>query len=402
MAYVVSTGMTGFGDRDESLGELMALAANHCIENSDVDRNGIDGLVASNALGGEMGMQTGVQNYLSSRLGINGYSRRVGQTSAGGAAAFKEGCSLVDSGKDDVVLVVGGEKMTHLGTSRSSDVISSVIHPDEYRHGLTMPAFAGLVADLYINETDATRKDLARVAVENHGKALRNPDAQFGKDLSEEDVLNSPLVADPLRLYDFCPTTDGAAAVLMVSDDRLREDLESGASHGVSRVAAVAGTNDTHAVHDRDTPLSLKAVRESRRDAYQEAGISTEDIDVLELHDMFTALELIQLEDLGFYNHGKGWRYVRREEDNGSSDGSSDGTTGDGDVPVINPSGGLKARGHPLAATGLAQIVELHRQITNEAGERTVNDASVGVACNLAGYGNAAITTVMDEPGVER
>jgi acetyl-CoA C-acetyltransferase len=190
--------------------------------------------------------------------------------------------------------------------------------------------------------------------------------------------MESPMVADPLRLYDFCPITDGAAALLFCSADRAAEYAEEYAV-----VPGVAGATDTHVVHERADPTTMGAVVESGEAAYEMAGLDPDDVDVAELHDMFTILEFLQMEGLGFAPKGEAWEAVEAGR-----------TELDGDLPV-NTSGGLKSKGHPLGATGVAQGYEIYKQVVGEAGDRGV-EADVGLACNVGGFGNCVTTTILE------
>jgi acetyl-CoA C-acetyltransferase len=214
--------------------------------------------------------------------------------------------------------------------------------------------------------------------VKNHENGTRNPHAQFQKEIDLETALNSPIVADPLRLYDFCPITDGSAALLFCPVEVASEYTDNYAV-----LSGVGGATDTHVVHERDDPTTMGGVVESGRQAYEMAGLGPEDIDVAELHDMFTILEFLQMEGLEFAPKGEAWK----EMDKGT-------TEIDGELP-INTSGGLKSKGHPLGASGVAQGYEIYKQVTGEAGDRQV-DADVGLACNVGGFGNCVITTIME------
>jgi len=328
---------------------------------------------------GEFEGQTGVPNALAHDLGaIGAYTQRVDQTSASGGAGVYAAWQSVASGASDLTMLVGGEKMTHRSTAEATDVIASLTHPVEYKHGVTLPSFAGLTARNYLETYDAPREALAAVAVKNHRNGVDNPHAQFRKEVDEETVLESPIVADPLRLYDFCPITDGSAALLFCPESAAEEYVDD-----YSVIAGVAGASDTHVVHERADPTVMGGVVESAEAAYEMAGLGPEDVDVAELHDMFTILELLQSEDLGFFEKGEGWR------------AAVDGVTArDGDLP-INTSGGLKSKGHPLGASGVAQAYEVHQQLTGNAGPRQV-EADVGLACNVGGFGNCVTTTILE------
>jgi acetyl-CoA C-acetyltransferase len=277
-----------------------------------------------------------------------------------------------------MTLLVGGEKMTHRTTGESTDVIASLTHPVEYKHGVTLPSFAGLTARHYLERFDAPRESLAKVAVKNHENGALNPHAQFRKEIDIETAMESPMIADPLRLYDFCPVTDGAAALLFCPAERAREYADDYAV-----VSGVAGATDTHVVHERADPTTMGAVVDSGEAAFSMAGLDPDDVDVAELHDMFTILEFLQMEGLGFAPKGEAWREIEA------------GTTElDGELP-INTSGGLKSKGHPLGATGVAQAYEIYEQVAGDAGERSV-DADVGLACNVGGFGNCVTTTILE------
>jgi acetyl-CoA C-acetyltransferase len=376
---VVGASMTQFGERDAWVCDLLAEAGEACLDEVGVDPDEIEHLYVSNMASGEFEGQTGVPNALAHDLGATpAYTQRVDQTSASGGAGAYAAWQSVASGASDLTLLVGGEKMTHRTTAEATDVIASLTHPVEYKHGVTLPSFAGLTARRYLERFDAPRESLAHVAVKNHANGVDNPHAQFRREVDLQTVMESPVVADPLRLYDFCPITDGSAALLFCPESEAASYAEE-----YSVVTGVAGATDTHVVHERAEPTTMGAVRESGRRAYEMADRDPGDVDVAELHDMFTILECLQSEDLGFFEKGEGWRAAQEGR-----------TARDGDLPV-NTSGGLKSKGHPLGASGVAQLYEIHAQVTGRAGPRQV-DAEVGLACNVGGFGNCVTTTVLE------
>ncbi|MEE6208745.1 thiolase family protein [Salarchaeum sp. III] len=376
---VIGASMTQFGEREGWLRNLLTEAGDACLRDANAPSDAVEHLYVSNMASGEFEGQTGVSNMLAHDLGMVGaYTQRVDQTSASGGAGIYAAWQSVASGASDMTLLVGGEKMTHRSTGEATDVIASLTHPVEYKHGVTLPSFAGLTARRYLDEYDAPRESLAAVAAKNHRNGVDNPHAQFRKEVSEAEILDSPIVADPLRLYDFCPITDGSAALLLCPESVAREYTDD-----YTVVSGVAGASDTHVVHERDDPTTMKGVADSADAAFEMAGRTPDDVDVAELHDMFTILEVLQLEDLGFAEKGAGWRLAR------------DGVTErDGRLPV-NTSGGLKSKGHPLGASGVAQAYELHQQLLGDAGDRQV-DADVGLACNVGGFGNCVTTTILE------
>lgn len=254
------------------------------------------------------------------------YAQRVGQTSASGGAGLYAAWQSLASGASEMTLLAGGKKTTHTTTGDSSDIIASLTHPVEYSHGLTLPSFAGLTARVYLDRYDAPRESLAEVAVKNHNNALDNPKAQFHKEISLEDALSSPVVADPLGLYDYCPVTDGSAALLFCPVSVVGQYTDD-----YVELSGVAGASDTHVVHEREDPTWMAAVAESGQQAFEMAECGPDDVNVVELHEMVTLLEA-----LGFADRGEGWRFAAEGK-----------TTRDGELP-LNTSGGLKSRCHPL------------------------------------------------------
>jgi acetyl-CoA C-acetyltransferase len=381
---IIGASMTDFGRRDAWIRELLAEAGSDCLDRAGVSPKAVDHLLVSNMASGEFEGQTGIMNALAHDLGVPpAYAQRIDQTSASGGAGVYAAWQSIASGASEMTLLVGGEKMTHRNTSAATDVIASITHPVEYKHGLTLPSFAGLAARLYLDTYDTPRESLARVAVKNHANGIDNPHAQFRKEITVEEAMESPVVADPLRVYDFCPITDGSAALLFCSEDVAREYADEYVD-----IAGVAGATDTHVVHERTDPTTMAAVAESGARAYERSGYGPEDVDVAELHDMFTILEFLQLEGLGFAEMGRAWETT----ENGR-------TERDGALPV-NTSGGLKSKGHPLGASGVAQVYELVEQLLGKAGARQV-DAEVGLACNVGGFGNCVTMTIV-EPGGRR
>ena len=376
---IVGASMTQFGQREGWIRELLAEAGRDCLANAGIDGDDLEHLYVSNMASGEFEGQTGVANAVAHDLdALPAYTARIDQTSSSGGAGVHSAWQSVASGASDLTLLIGGEKMTHRSTAEATDVIASLTHPAEYKHGVTLPSFAGLTARRYLHQYDAPRESLAKVAVKNHKNGVDNPHAQFQKEVDLETVMESPIVADPLRLYDFCPITDGSAALLMCPESVASEYADEYAA-----ISGIGGATDTHVVHERADPTVMGGVVDSSTIAYEQAGLGPDDIDVAELHDMFTILEFLQSEGLGFFEQGEGWKAV----DEGVTDR-------DGELP-INTSGGLKSKGHPLGASGVAQVYEIYKQLTGTAGPRQV-DAETGLACNVGGFGNCVITTIME------
>ncbi|QLG64125.1 thiolase C-terminal domain-containing protein [Halorarum salinum] len=369
--------MTPFAGRhDRSLRSLLEDAAERALADAALAPSAVDSIHVGNMAAEAFTGRSGLGNSLAGSIGAMGASaRRIENTSASGASAFLDGVAAVESGRAETALVVGGERMSAADTATATEIISRITHDREYRHGVTLPSFAGLAADRYLREYDATREDLARVAVKNHANAAANPYAQFTDPVEVDDVLSSPPIATPLRLYDCCPTGDGAAAVVIAADGRDGDAVE---------VAACRSAVGTHAVADRADPLLIESVRRAGERAYEGAGIGPDRVDVACIHDAFTILEWLEMEELGLAPAGEAWRLTREGR-----------TAVGGDLPV-NPGGGLKARGHPLGATGVSQLVELVWQLRGEApAERSVEDPEYGLAVNVAGFGNNSVCTIL-------
>jgi acetyl-CoA C-acetyltransferase len=376
---IIAASMTTFGQRDDCLADLLAEAGEACLENAAVDPDAVEHCYVSNMASGEFEGQSGVMNALAAELGlVPAYTARIDQTSASGGAGIYAAWQSLAAGASELTLLVGGEKMTHVSTAESTDIIASLTHPVEYKHGVTLPSFAGLTARAYLERYDAPRESLAEVAVKNHANGVHNPHAQFQNAVDRETVLESPMVADPLRLYDFCPITDGSAALLLCPAEKAADYTDEYVT-----IEGIAGATDTHAVHQRAEPTVMNGVVESGTQAFEMAGIEPAGIDIAELHDMFTILEFLQMEGLGFAEPGRAWEQVMN------------GRTRRGGALPINTSGGLKSKGHPLGATGVAQAVELYEQLTGRAGDRQV-EADTGLACNVGGFGNCVTTTVLE------
>ena len=384
---VAGVGMTPFeSDSERALADLAATAAEGALADAAIDPGDVDALHFGNALAEALDESAGLANALAAALGLDGASAdRIENTSATGASAFHRGVDRIEKGDADTALVVGAEKMSAGDTRNVTEAISRLVHRREYAQGVTLPSFGGLAAGAYLDRHDAPREALAAVAAKNHGNAVDNPVAQFRKSIDVEDALDSPVVAAPLRLYDCCPMSDGAAAVVLTRADEVGPATDGPAETAPApRVAGIASATGTHAVAERPDPLSIDSVRTAGERVFDRAGVGPDEVDVACIHDAFSVLELVELEELGFYETGTAW------------EATLDGDTAlDGELPV-NPGGGLKARGHPLGATGLSQIVELAWQLRGDLPEtRRIDGAETGFAINVAGFGNNSVCTVL-------
>jgi acetyl-CoA acetyltransferase len=368
--WIAGAGMTRIGRRSEPLQDLMAEAALAALAAAGIEQP--DAVVVA-AMNPEEFVGDG--NFASSVASYMGLAEvptlRIETATSSGAAAVYAGFVQVAAGQRRAVLVVGGEKMTHLPTPKVSELIGRSIDAYERSYGATMPALAGLITRALIARQGLTLREMAQVAVKNHANAARNPYAHFREPVTLDAVLRSRMVADPLRLLHCCPISDGAAALVLTAE------------RAAVRVAGIGHGTDTLAVRHRHDLVSFRATQAAAQAAFAMAGFGPERVDFAELHDAFASFELIALEDIGLVPPGKAGHVTLDGE-----------TALDGRLP-INPSGGLKARGHPLAATGLAQMVECVWQLTGQAEGRQL-DGRVALAHSIGGLATNNWVTLLE------
>jgi acetyl-CoA C-acetyltransferase len=376
MVAIIDANLTRFGKRKESLLELAGEVVLPLIR-----KNEIDFVVVSNSYSGEFNSLSGINNLITTYLSIDRVpSIRVDNTSGSGGSAILVAKSLLDSKIAKTVLVLGVEKMSEKNTKQVTSVIASLLPSEEKIAGLTLPSLAGLMTKEYMRRYNASREAFALVAVKNHYNGSLNPYAHIQKVVSLDEVLNSPIIADPLTLYEFTPISDGASAIVMVSD----EDAYSFTNKPVF-IKGISASSDTSYLSERENILSINAVKIAGLTARKMAKV--DQVDFAELHDMATVLEIVEAEELGLLKKGEGWKAYYDNY-----------TAINGEIP-INTSGGLNSKGHPIGASGVAQAVEAFLQIRNEAGSRQVKNARVGLSLSMAGFGNSATVVVYgDEP----
>ncbi len=376
---VAGAGVTSFGEHPERTGrDLFAEAGLAALDDAGVPAGDVDALYFGNFMG-ELAEHQGHQGPLMAEaVGVDAPATRFEAACASAGAGVRQAVLNLRSGEMDVVLVGGAERMTNIGTAAATDALS-IAADDLYevRAGMTFPGAYGLMARSYFAEYGGGREDLAHVAVKNHEHALVNDHAQIRSEITVDDVLESPMVADPLSLYDACPITDGAAAAVLVSEDYAAE-------HDVDAPVTVTGTGqggDNLALQDRPHFNQTPSADEAAEEAYADAGVGPADVDVVEVHDCFTIAEVLAIESLGLFERGEGIAAAREGT-----------TTRHGELPV-NLSGGLKAKGHPVGATGVAQLATLSWLLDGSHPRAdAVPDANVAVAHNAGG--TAASTTV--------
>lgn len=369
--YVSDVGLATFGKRELSLEMLVREAVERMEDPEGAEK--VDAVLFGNMSGEKFTGISNLSSWVTDHLGLSGKPAvRVDTGSSSGAAVFQAGWHAVASGHYENVLVIGGEKMTHVPSVEATGILAEVLDPYERSCGCTMTALAAMITRGYMQEYGMTGDELALVAVKNHHNGSLNPYAHFRKPVSLEQVVTSRIIASPLRLFDCSPISDGAASMILTS--KASSVRVTGVGHGTDHVA----------IQHRDSLTSFKATRLAAERAYRMAGKKPEDIDVAEVHDAFTSFEIIDTEDLGFFDPGKGLEALR------------DGVTKlDGELP-INPSGGLKARGHPIGASGLAQVVEIVWQLRGEAGRRQVNGANIGLTQSIGGLASNNLVNILE------
>ncbi len=385
---ISGAGMIPFERRDEdSLIDMLSMAGLNAMDDAGFGERPVDALYVGNMASGLFNHQVSVASAVVDRLNLlPAAADRIENGPASGGSAVKNGFLAVASGYADAVLVIGGEKMREVIGPRATDIVACMTHPQaEYIYGVTLPAMAGMFAQVYMDKYGITPEHLAMVSIKNQNNGILNPYAHIQMKITMEGILthpqshiNNPVVADPLHLYDCCPVSDGAAAVLLTTQELAKE-----LGRPIVEIAGVAQATDTHTLQEREDPTDLKAVTIASQKAFSMAGLEPSDIDVAELHDAFTILEIAESEHAGFFAKGEGAKALEAGE-----------TQIGGSLP-INTSGGLKARGHPVGATGVAQIVDLTWQLRGEAGERQVEDAANGFSLNFGGFGNNVLAFVL-------
>lgn len=371
--YIHGIGMTRFGTLPEA--SLKDLLLDACAEAlNDAGRPKIDAVFVGNFLGGSISNQEILGAIVANDLGL-GYiaTAKVEGACASGGIALRQGILGILSGEYETVLVAGVEKMKHASTANVTQGINAAMDTisNEKNAGLTFPGFFGVLANRYFYETGASKKHLALVALKNRENGINNPLAQFPKPTTLEEIMNARMITDPLGLFDCSPMTDGAAAVVL---SRKKSPIH------VRSSAQVSGPTQ---MQDTRNLLSIPAIGESGRIAYEKAGVGPEDIDVVEIHDCFSMTEIIATEELGFFNRLEGWKAVEEGR-----------TKVSGDKPV-NTSGGLLSRGHPIGATGVAQIYQLVRQLRGTAANQ-VNNPRLALAQNLGGTGSYSTVHILE------
>jgi len=374
---VIGVGMNRWGELwEKSHRRIWTEAALEAIADAGVDH--VDALYVGCMSGGLFMGQEHLGALLADQLGMGPIpGTRVESACASGGLAFRQAYLAVASGEHDIVLASGLEKMTDVDGGAATYALSTAADQEyECYHGITFPGLYAMMARVHMHRYGTTREQLARVAVKNHANGLLNPLAQFRSKITVEDVVGSVLVADPLRVLDCSPITDGAAAVILAALP------QKGSKRAPVKVAASAAATDTIGLHDREDIAWLRSTEVAAAKAYAQAGITPRDLSFCEVHDCFTIAEVMVIEALGLTGRGKG------------GEAAASGMTALGGRIPVNPSGGLKSKGHPVGATGIAQIREAVLQLRGESEGRQVEGARWGLTQNMGGTGASSVVHI--------
>jgi acetyl-CoA C-acetyltransferase len=382
---IIGAGTTKFGELwERSFRDIAVEAGVRAIENAGISGEEIEALYGGNMSAGRFIEQEHIGALIADYSGLAGLhipATRTEAACASGALALHLAVLSVASGWYDLVIAAGVEKMTDVESDVAEDLLaSSVDRKWEAIYGATLPSLFAQMARTHMEKYRTTREQMAKVAVKNHANAVHNPYAQYQRGITIANVLASPLVADPLHMLDCSSIADGAAAVVLCAAEKAKKYTDSPVY-----VKASAQASDTLSLHDRREITTMDAAVFAAKKAYQMASLEPSQIDLAEVHDSYTIAEIIAIEDLGFFDKGEGGRATEEGE-----------TEIGGRIP-INPSGGLKACGHPLGATGIRQAVEITQQLRGEAGKRQVPNARVGLTHNIGGTGGTAIVHIFSQ-----
>ncbi len=381
---VIGIGLTKFGELwDKSFRNLIAEAGSKAILDAGIEGKEIDAMYVGSMSSGRFIGQEHVGALVADVSGfshINIPATRVEGACASGALAVREGYLSIASGVNDIVVVGGIEKMNDVGGGESTETLATAADQEwEAFFGATFPGIYALIATRHMYEYGTTKEQLAQVAVKNHKNGALNPYAQYQREISIDTVLNATTVAEPLGLMDCSPVTDGAASIVLCSLDKAKELVKN-----PIKILGSGQASDSLALHGRRDICTLDATVNAGKMAYKQANLTPKDIDLAEVHDCFTIAEICAIEDLGFVKKGEGGKAVENNI-----------TPLDGSLPV-NTSGGLKSKGHPVGATGVAQIVEITQQLRGKADKRQIKNARIGLAHNVGGSGATCVVHIME------
>jgi len=379
---VLGAQTTKFGELwNNSPRALLKEAVSGALEESGLKISDMDAIFVGNMLSGILGGQEHLGALVSEELGVSIPSFKIEGACASGGLAMHQAVLSIISSYYEKVLVVGIEKMTDHKPEETTSALMGAGSDEERAAGATFPSLYALIARAHMEKYGTTEEQMAAVAVKNHYHASLNGKAQFTFPITIEQVLNSPCIAAPLKLLDCSPVSDGAAAVILSAESFALRNKKQNVKPVWITASQVA--TDSLGLAQRESLTSLKAVVSSSQKAYQQAGIKAKDIHVAEVHDCFSIAEIIAMEDLGFYHKGQAAKNIFMQK------------TRLGEKLVINTSGGLKASGHPVGATGVKQVVEITHQLQGKAGKKQVKGANIGLTHNVGGSGATAVIHIL-------
>jgi acetyl-CoA C-acetyltransferase len=381
---IIGIGVTQFGELwDKSFRHLIAEAGSKAILDAGISGKEINAMYVGSMSSGRFVGQEHIGALVADVSGFSHMhipSTRVEGACASGGLAVRQGYLSIASGINDIVIVGGIEKMNDVGGVSATETLATAADQEwEAFFGATFPGLYAMIAKRHMHEYGTTKKQLAQVAVKNHANGALNPNAQFKKPISLEYAMNSTTVADPLGLMDCSPVSDGAASIVLCASDLAKKYTKK-----PIKIIGSGQGSDTLALHARRDICTLDATVHAAKMAYKQAKITPKQINLAEVHDCFTIAEICAIEDLGFVKKGEGGKAIDNKI-----------TTLDGSLPV-NTSGGLKSKGHPVGATGVAQIVEITQQLRGEAGKRQIKNAKIGLTHNVGGSGATCVVHILE------
>lgn len=378
MITIVGAATTKFGELWETSPRVLGKAAfDLALNDSGISKSKIDAIFVGNMLSGILGGQEHLGALFAEEVGLSGIPAfHIESACASGGLAVHTGVNALLSGRYETVAVLGVEKMTDYKPEVISSALMGAGSDEERISGITFPGLYAALARAYMQKFKVSEKELAAVPVKNHFHASLNPNAQFSNLLTIEKVMQSSKVADPLKLLECSPITDGAAAIIITSK----------ITGGVKILASEVAT-DTLGLSERDSLTELKATQIASQNAYKKSGVDPKDIDIIEVHDCFSIAEVLALEDLGFCAKGRAAKEICSDKF----------TLGKSSHLVVNTSGGLKGAGHPVGATGVKQIVEIYDQLKGRTKKRQVKGAKTGLTQNVGGSGATAVVHILQK-----
>ncbi|MFH1971830.1 MAG: thiolase domain-containing protein [Patescibacteria group bacterium] len=372
--YIKGGYQTKFGELwDKSLENLIFESVSYALKDANLDIKKVEVIYIANMLSPQIYNQNHINSLVSGIFKVNIPIIRVESACASGGVAINQAYIALKSGLFKNALVIGVEKMTDLANQRISKFLMSAASTEERSSGISFAGLYALIAQKYLSDYKITSKELANISIKNHFHASLNEKSHFPFEINIDNYNNSPIISSPLNLFDCSPISDGACAILLCTDKQ-KQSVEFASS----QVAT-----DSISLAKRENICEFKSTKIASLKSFEESGIERKDIDLLEVHDCFTIAEILSLEDLGFYKKGEGYKSSKNKD-----------SYYYGKLPV-NTSGGLKACGHPVSATGVKQVLELFNQIKGRCNKRQVRNARIGLAQNIGGTGGTAVINIL-------